>query len=279
VVPLLTAHQLANVGMISDVIVAFISFGLCASATYLLNDMFDLEADRKHRTKCRRPLAAGTISIPAGVLMFTGLMAAGLGLAVCLNLLFVIALLVYLFLTIIYSFKLKRLQTVDVIVLASLFTIRVIAGGAAISVPLSFWLLCFSMFLFLSLAIVKRVSELIKTAEEVNASEKSGEEKVSGRGYYISDLVILQNLGGCSAFMSVLVLAFYINSDEVVQLYRHPEILWLICPIIGYWVMRVWMLTARGQMNEDPISFAIVDKNSWYAGGLVLMVLFVAGLI
>jgi len=174
-----------------------------------------------------------------------------------------------------YSFKLKRIQTVDVIVLASLFTIRVVAGGLAIGVPLSFWLLCFSMFIFLSLAMVKRVSELIRVEQEKGATI----ENISGRGYFTDDTVILQCMGGTAGLISVLVFALYINSPEVTNLYPHPELLWLTCPILAYWIMRVWMLAARGQMNEDPISFAITDKNSWFAAGVMVFILAIASLI
>lgn len=271
-VPLVVSHKLSNLPLFVDAIIAFVAFGLCASATYLFNDILDLEADRKHHSKCHRAVASGAVSIVRGVIVFFGLMALGLGLAVSLNGYFVAALAIYLVITILYSFKLKKLHTVDVVVLASLFTIRVVAGAAAILVSVSFWLLSFSMFMFLSLAIVKRVSELIRSAEVQDETQKQG-SKISGRGYYASDIVILQSLGCSAGFMAVLVMAFYINSRDVITLYRHPEVLWLICPIIGYWVMRVWVMTARGEMNEDPISFAISDQNSWYSGLVIVALL------
>lgn len=276
-VPLLLAHQAGSVSALLAVFSAFVAFGLCASSTYLFNDLLDLEADRKHATKRKRPLASGVLPIPQGILLSAGLMVVGLGIAFTVNLAFVSVLLAYLFLTVFYSFKLKKMQTVDVIVLASLFTIRVIAGGVAADVGLTFWLLSFSMFLFLSLAIVKRVSELINTAKQ-NALE-GDDKQIIGRGYYPSDLQILQSLGGSAGYLAVLVMAFYINSEDVVRLYRYPQVLWLICPVIGYWIMRIWMLTARGQMNEDPISFAITDKNSWYAGAALIGILMTAGLL
>lgn len=258
-VPIIVAHEL-SVNNFLQVTLAFFSLGLCASATYLLNDMFDLEADRQHRVKSNRPLAAGLISIPAGVLAGTLLMVSGLLVALTINVYFVASLLIYLLLTVLYSFRLKKLQTIDVIVLACLFTIRVIAGGMAIGVQPSFWLLCFSMFIFLSLALVKRVAELIRV-EQFSSDAKV----LKGRGYYSADIVILQSLGGASGFLAVFVFALYINSPEVASMYHLPELLWLMCPVLGYWVMRIWMLTARNQMNEDPISFAVTDRNSWLA--------------
>ncbi|WP_339066287.1 UbiA family prenyltransferase [Teredinibacter turnerae] len=276
-VPLLMAHKIDSLQSITDVICAFIAFGLCASSTYLFNDLLDLEADRKHHTKCKRPLASGVLPIPEGIMLCAGLMLAGIVIALTVNLHFIYVLAAYLFITVFYSFKLKKLQTVDVIVLASLFTIRVIAGGVAAGVELTFWLLSFSMFLFLSLAIVKRVSELINTAK--NQTAEATDKQILGRGYYQSDMEILQSLGGSAGFLAVLVMAFYINSDDVIQLYSHPQVLWLICPVIGYWIMRIWMLTARGQMNEDPISFAIKDQNSWYAGAVLIVILITAGML
>jgi len=271
-VPLVTAHQVANLSLLVVAVVAFLSLGLCASATYLLNDLFDLESDRLHRSKCRRPLAAGLLSIPQAVGLGVTLMAASAGLASSLNIYFAAALLSYLVTTVLYSFKLKKLQTVDVLVLASLFTIRVMAGAAAIVVEVSFWLLCFSMFIFLSLAMVKRVAELLQTIHE----EAAGDEKIHGRGYFTQDVVILQSLGGASGFLAVFVFALYINSQEVIPLYAHPQLLWLMCPILGYWVMRLWILTARNQMNEDPISFAVKDLHSWVAVVLMGLVMAVA---
>ena len=270
--PLVTAHKFTELNAVVDVFIAFFSLSLCASATYLLNDLFDLEADRQHSTKCKRPLASGLVSIPSAVLLGGVLMTASIALSFLLNGYFQLVLLAYLIITVMYSFKLKRLQTVDVIVLASLFTVRVIAGGVAIEVELSFWLLCFSMFIFLSLAMVKRVAELIRVEKE--RGDKS--EQILGRGYFTADIVILQSLGGASGFLSVFVFALYINSENVVQLYRHPEILWLMCPILGYWIMRIWMLTARNQMNEDPISFAVKDGNSILAASVMGVVLAVA---
>jgi len=259
-VPLLTSHSLFEQEAVISALIAYFSFCTVASATYLLNDFLDLESDRKHSTKKYRPLASGKMSILQGILAGIVLLSVGFILAIFfLNMYFLLVLLSYLTLTILYSFILKHLQTADVISLASLFTLRIIAGAAAIGVPLSFWLLCFSMFLFLSLAMVKRVSELIHLEKQSDSES----QEAMGRDYLTADIVVLQSLGGASGFMSVLVFALYINSDQVVKMYSSPEFLWLVIPVVGYWVMRIWIIAARGQVDEDPISFAIQDKQSW----------------
>ncbi|NNC98742.1 MAG: UbiA family prenyltransferase [Gammaproteobacteria bacterium] len=272
-VPLLVSQSFMHFEAVTSALVAFLSFGFCASATYLLNDLADLESDRKHSIKKARPLAAGLIPIQHAIAAIAVLLLLGLGTSILfLNSGFFLVLSGYLTLTILYSFRLKQVQTVDVIVLASLFTTRVVAGAAAIGVFVSFWLLSFSMFLFLSLAMVKRVSELIHVEKDSHGEM----EKISGRGYFTADIVVLQSLGGTAGFMSVLVLALYINSPEVMKLYRLPEILWIVVPLIGYWIMRIWIITARGQMNEDPISYAIRNKNSWFVATAILLVMIAA---
>ena len=275
-VPLVTAHKVTQVDEILTVVAGFLCFGLISSATYLVNDLLDLQSDREHAIKKSRPLAAGDIDIKSACIASFCLLLLGFTFSfLFLNKYFVTTISIYVLLTLLYSFKFKQLQTIDVIALASLFTIRVVAGGAAIYVMLSFWLLCFSMFLFLSLAMVKRVAELVSVEKKFGSELK----KVGGRGYFTADLVILQCLGAASGFISVLVFSLYINSQEVIQLYSHPEVLWLMVPIIGYWIMRVWMLAARGQMNEDPIVFAITDWNSWLSAFLLASVLIVASIL
>jgi len=275
-VPLITAQDFLSAGSVWHATLAFIALSFCASATYIINDLMDLGADRKHHTKKNRPIAAGLVSIPSSLLVSIILMTLGLGISIlALPDLFLLALVIYVALTVLYSFKFKQLQTIDVISLACLFTIRVMAGGAAINVPLSFWLLSFSMFLFLSLAIVKRVAELI----HLESSLENSDQAAKGRGYTTSDINILISLGSSAGFISVLVIALYINSNEVTALYEHPEILWLICPVLGYWIMRIWMLVARNQMNEDPIFFAVTDRNSWLAAIIIVLDLAIAYII
>ncbi len=269
-IPIFTAHKFDEFDLLLLTILAFVAFGICASATYIINDLLDLESDRNHISKNTRPFASGNISLLSGLLVSLLLIAISILLGYLVGLTFLLVLLLYMLLTILYSFYFKKLQTVDVITLASLFTIRVIAGAAAIQVMPSFWLLSFSMFIFLSLALVKRVAELIKK------QELSGDSSIAGRGYFTADIVILQSLGGASGFIAVLVFALYINSSDVIQFYRYPEILWLMCPILGYWMMRIWMLVARNQMDQDPILFAIKDVNSWYAAALAGLVFGIA---
>jgi len=275
-VPLFTSHSLFKPDAVVSALIAYFSFCTVASATYLLNDLLDLESDRKHSIKKYRPLAAGKMSMLQGILTGIVLLSTGIILTILyLNMYFLLVLLIYLTLTILYSFILKHVQTADVISLASLFTLRVIAGAVVIGVPLSFWLLCFSMFLFLSLAMIKRVSELI------HAEKQSGGElqKVSGRDYLTADIVVLQSLGGASGFLSVLVFAQYINSDQVVKMYSSPEFLWLVIPVLGYWVMRIWIMAARGQIDEDPISFAIRDKQSWLTTAALFLIFVLAAVL
>ena len=272
-VPLFTAQQFTQASSVFNAVIAFLVFCLISSATYLINDLFDLDSDRKHETKRFRPLASGLLSISNALGIIAALGFTGLVLSIVfLPPFFSLSLFLYIALTLLYSYKLKRLQTIDVISLASLFTLRVIAGAAAIGVVVSFWLLSFSMFIFLSLALVKRVTELNKLV----AKNAPLEEKIAGRGYYASDIAILQNLGSTSGFLAVLVFAFYINSNEVTSFYDRPEILWLICPILGYWIMRIWIMTARSEMEEDPIYFAITDRNSWLAALVMALVLLAA---
>ena len=272
-VPLFTAQLFTNIGSIVDATIGFVVFCLISSATYLINDLFDLESDRKHASKRHRPLASGTLGIPTAAIIILFLGVFGIvASALLLPVYFLITLILYIVLTLLYSYKLKKLQTLDVISLASLFTLRVIAGAAAISVSVSFWLLSFSMFIFLSLALVKRVTEL----NMLVLRDGDNGKKIAGRGYYVTDIPILQNMGTTSGFLAVLVFAFYINSKEVTKFYDRPEILWLICPILGYWVMRIWMMTTRNEVEEDPIYFAITDRNSWLAVFTITIVMIAA---
>lgn len=253
--PLALAHQLDNPALILNALLAFLCFGLCASSVYILNDLLDLASDRQHRSKCQRPFAAGAIPLASGLLMSPILLIGALWLATLLPRAFVVILALYYLCTGIYSFILKRIMLVDVILLAALYTLRIISGAAAISVIPSFWLLAFSMFLFFSLAVVKRYTELdyLRTA---------GIAQSEGRGYYAQDLNMMAMFGTASAFLSVMVFALYINNEETRNQYVTPEILWLICPLLLYMITRIWLLAARGQIAEDPIVFALKDHVS-----------------
>jgi len=252
--PLVLAHELTNTGLFLQALLAFLSFGLCASSVYVLNDLLDLPSDRQHYSKRLRPLASGEIPLLTGLLISPALLVMSFALANQLPQAFIIILGVYYLCTGFYSFVLKRIMLVDVIMLAALYTLRIIAGAAAVSVVPSFWL-AFSMFLFFSLAVVKRYTEL-------DYLQKAGIDQSEGRGYYAQDLNMMAMFGSTSALLSVMVFALYINNDDTREQYATPELLWLLCPLLLYLVTRIWLLAARGQIAEDPIVFAIKDRVS-----------------
>jgi 4-hydroxybenzoate polyprenyltransferase len=264
VVPLLAAHGGRDLASLISVVLAVIAFCACASSVYILNDLLDLEADRAHPRKRNRPFASGDLSIAAGLAMFPLLLAVGVSLALFLPDKFQLVFAGYYALTCAYSFGLKGRAIVDAIALAGLYTIRVIAGAAAANVPLSFWLLLFSVFLFLSLAFVKRYAEL-------DALRRRQKLRAAGRGYHVEDLAVLQSLGTSAGYLSVLVLALYINSPEVTALYARPKLIWLLCVLVLYWVSRVWMKAQRGEMHDDPVVFALKDRPSLAIGVLALI--------
>jgi 4-hydroxybenzoate polyprenyltransferase len=254
-VPILTAHAF-TFSAIVEIAAAFTAFGLVASATYLLNDLLDLVSDRHHPRKCKRPFAAGDIGLASGILGMIITFGAGFSLAVQLSDHFLFTLLAYLGLTVSYSFYFKRVVLIDVLLLASLYTIRIVAGAYAIEVPLSSWLLGFSMFIFLSLALVKRCTELM-------AMQRLSRETMKGRDYHVSDYPMLSAMGVAAGYISILVLALFISSPESVSKYTYPVLLWLLCPLMAYWVSRLWLKTSRGEMHDDPLIFSLKDQASW----------------
>jgi 4-hydroxybenzoate polyprenyltransferase len=264
--PLLAAHRVFEPQALLSAVLAFICFGLCASSVYVTNDLLDLAADRQHRRKKHRPFAAGIIPLYQGPLAALLLLAVSFSLAWFLAPTFVLMLLGYYVLTTGYSLKFKRMVMLDVVVLAVLYTSRILAGAAAIESRPSFWLLAFSMFIFLSLAMVKRYTELL-------AAQKTSGIKAAGRGYVVEDLSLIQSLGGSSGYLSVLVLALYIDSTASPSLYRHPHYLWLLCPVLLYWISRTWVIAHRGVMHDDPVVFAVMDNVS--RGLLVLAAIIV----
>jgi 4-hydroxybenzoate polyprenyltransferase len=258
-VPLLLAHTLTARSAIQAMI-AFFSFSLCASATYIVNDLLDIEADRRHPRKRLRPFAAGDLSVIAGVAISATFLGVGVTwAAILLPGDFLIWLLLYLVATLSYSLYLKRVVLLDVILLSGLYVVRMLAGSAATSVPISPWLGSFSLFLFLSLAMVKRFSEL----QNMRAR---GQRVTNGRGYLLADIEQLRSFGTSSAFASVIVFTIYIGAQEVTRLYRHPVRLWLITPLMALWLMRVWLLASRGELDEDPVIFAVTDRISLLIG-------------
>ena len=269
-VPLYFAHQYTNPDLVFRALMAFLSFSFAASSIYVLNDLVDLSADRLHRSKRNRPLAAGTISIANGVL----LSAAALIVSILLAILFVSprfiwVVLGYVALTTAYSFFLKQKMIIDVLTLASLFTYRVMAGGVAVSVPLSEWLLAFSIFFFTSLAFVKRYSELIQ-------AKADGRMSIKGRNYVPADMPIIVAAGLSSGLLAVLVFALYINTPAITGYYPRSQVLWGICLVLVYWIMRIWFLAARDKMHDDPVLFAVKDRISLFAGVIVVACLFAA---
>lgn len=254
-VPLLAAHLVLHPGASLHALATFVIFSICASGGYVLNDLLDLDADRRHPRKRERPFAAGKLSLAVGLAVAPALTVVAFIAAYFLAPRFALVLLGYYVLTLAYSLKLKQIAMLDVLVLAALYTLRIIAGAAAIDSGLSFWLLAFSMFLFLSLAILKRYTEL-------GVQRDSGNERAVGRGYAVSDISLLASLGGASGYLSVLVLALYVDSTASAALYRHPLWLWLLCPLLLYWISRMWIIAHRGAMHDDPLVFAAGDNVS-----------------
>ena len=252
-VPLVLAHQVLELGPLSQAAVAFAALSLCASSVYLLNDLLDLAEDRQRPSKARRPFAAGTLSIWYGIALIPLLLAGAFACAWWLSLEFAGMLALYYAVTLAYSLALKQFALVDVLTLTGLYLLRILAGAVAVSAPVSFWLLAFSLFLFLSLALIKRFTEL------KNLPRHSGGQ-LAGRGYFAEDLETLAQFGSASAYTSVLVLALYINSDVVAANYTYPQLLWLLCPLLLYLLLRLWLLARRGKMLEDPVWFVLQDR-------------------
>lgn len=260
-VPLLASHRFMEVQLLLKGMFAFIAFGICASSVYLLNDLFDLPDDRQHPTKRNRPLAAGKLPILHGLLLIPIMLFVAFGLAIwTLPVQFTGMLAIYYAFTLTYTLWFKRVVMLDVITLAILYTIRVIAGAAAMSLTATFWILAFCIFIFLSLAFLKRYTELH------DAKQDNEIDTFSARGYYPADFELLASLGGASGYISVLVLALYINEAATGVLYNSPKWMWIACPLLLFWLSRVWLLAHRGQMHDDPIVFALSDKISLYIG-------------
>jgi len=253
--PLVLSHQLQDFSKWMDAFSAFLVFSLAASAGYILNDLLDLPADRSHPTKKQRPFASGQVPIQQGFPLLTLLLLLSLLLSyqlLSLNFSGIIA--CYLLLTITYSFLFKKKMILDVMVLASLYTLRIFAGGIATAVGISSWLLAFSLFMFISLAFLKRYVELLQL---------SNRHSVKHRDYVIDDLEMIASMGPTNGYLAILVFALYISSEQVRLLYASPFILWVICPLLLYWITRIWFLAHRRKMLDDPIQFALTDPTSW----------------
>lgn len=271
-VPAVAAHEIFDLEVLIKLIFAFFAFSLSASAVYLLNDLLDLENDRLHDTKRLRPIAQGDVSIFSAGLASTALIVLGFGISLFVGLSFTYALLGYLLLTTLYSALLKKLLIVDVVILALLYTLRIVAGGISVQILVSFWLLTFSLFIFLSLSFLKRASEL--------EAWKSGDVKYSpGRAYAESDLPAVNSLGIGAGLLSVLVFSLYLDSDSISGLYQNPEYLWAAVPVMVFWVSWVWIKSGRGEVNQDPIIFALKDIASLVSGALVLGLFLISQLV
>ncbi len=263
--PMIAAHRF-DVSTLALTLIAFAAFSLVASSVYILNDLLDLSSDRAHPRKRSRPMASGAVPLAhAGVIAMVCL-AAGFGLALFAGSHFVAALCGYSILTTAYSLQLKREPILDVCVLAALYTLRIVAGAAATGIALSVWLLAFAIFLFLSLAAIKRQTELVDNLQ-------SGRDKPAGRGYAVIDLPIVEMMSVAAGYAAVLVLALYLNATNVVGLYATPEILWVVCAVLLYWISRVVMLAHRGEMHDDPVVFALRDRVSHVCGIVILAAL------
>ncbi|MBL8583359.1 MAG: UbiA family prenyltransferase [Rhizobiaceae bacterium] len=254
-VPVILSHEYFNVSMLTDLVLAFVAFSCAASAVYIVNDFFDLSLDRAHPTKRKRPFASGLLSMPFGFASVAVLLVVSFGTALLLPIEFLGVLAGYLVLTTAYSLSVKRMLLLDVLMLAGLYTTRLLAGATATGTTVSFWLLAFSIFFFLSLALVKRYVEL-------RTSCLPAGERIAGRGYRTEDQDIVAQAGMAAAFSSALVLALYIDSDSVQRMYPHPWLVWPLAPIVLYLTMRVWILARRDEMHDDPVVFIIRDWRS-----------------
>lgn len=269
-VSLALAHLLGNVPLLVSATKGFLAFSLCASSAYIINDICDIEADRQHPNKRGRGMASGVFSLRYAALLCLTLLALSVCLASTMNRHFAILLLGYFVATLNYSLWIKKIVMLDVVTLSLLYTVRIIAGSAAIEIRTTPWLMGFSIFIFLSLALAKRYSEL----HRIQLDDK--EKGVAGRGYLTDDIEQLAIFGGASGYISVLVLALYVNSPEVSHLYRDFRVLWLVCPLLIYWISRIWLFARRGELDEDPVVFTLHDRVSYIIGGIIFGLLVVA---
>jgi 4-hydroxybenzoate polyprenyltransferase len=267
-IPLVAAHKMLELNSFQNTLIGFVSFSLCASSVYVLNDMFDVNEDRKHRTKKFRPFASGKLPLWVGFFLNPALLLIGFALAIYLNSDFTYLLALYIVLTSLYTFVVKSLVLWDIILLASLYTLRIFVGGV-LAAPVSPWLLAFSAFFFLSLALTKRYTELLQM-------KKTEHRRAHGRGYQIDDLEFISSLGVAASYMALLIFVFYINSADVTKLYFHPLRLWGLVPLLFYWTSRIWLFTHRGLVTDDPVIYALKDKTSYCIFGLGAIVMWYA---
>lgn len=270
-VPVILNHEILVLPVVFNAIIAFFAFSAAASAIYIVNDLFDLPLDRQHPRKKNRAFASGAFSIPFGLGVVVVLIAIAVLLAAQLHWIFGAVLVGYLFATTAYSLSFKRMLLIDVFTLAGLYTLRILAGAAANQIEGSFWLLAFSSFFFLSLALVKRYVELQSSVAEEN-------NRIAGRGYRPGDRDIVAQCGVSSAFAAAMVLALYVHSDAVASLYSYPWLIWPLCPIVLYLNIRIWILAYRGEMHDDPVVFIISDWRSQMVIAIGAALLIIGGI-
>lgn len=265
--PLIAAHQIFNIHLVALSFAAFVAMCLVASATYIVNDLYDMLYDREHPSKKLRPLANGSVTIPSAVILIGALLLSGAVIASALPVAFQWVVLLYLASTLLYSFWIKKVAVADTVLLASLYTLRIIAGHSVTGIRFSLWLLAFAIFIFFSLALAKRFVEL---TEELPLGDGG---KVKGRGYRAEDIPVVGILGGASGMISVLIIILYINSPDVLLLYRNPMILLLLAPLILYWIGRLWIIAYRSELHYDPVLFALKDRQSYYVALAMALVI------
>jgi 4-hydroxybenzoate polyprenyltransferase len=272
-VPAFTSHEGIRWPILRESLIAFVAFSLCASGTYIVNDLLDLEEDRAHASKKFRPFASGEISIGFGIFAAVVCLAGGIALAAAAGRAVPLLIALYIVAALAYSMRIKRVLLLDVLTLALLYTMRVIVGHVATQIPFSVWLLSFAFFLFLSLAFCKRAGELFKLMKR---QDKGRDVTIPGRGYRSADLPIISTAGMCSGFLSSLVFALYINSDAVTLLYRHPAFLWGILPLLLYYIVRIWIVCGRGELDDDPILYTAKSASTYFIAVLVMLIVVAA---
>jgi len=269
-IPLIASGQYYKSENIFLALMGFIIFSICASSVYILNDLVDINEDRLHKRKKKRPFASGSISIKTGWFLSPIFLLISLFMSYFfMNLWFSFSLIIYFLLTLIYTFIIKKIPILDVITLAALYTLRIIAGTLAFNQDISFWLLLFSIFIFLSLALLKRFVEI----NDVSFIEKN--KTIPGRGYISADLEFVSYFGCSCGLISVLVFGLYIHDIQFLNKFSNPQFLWLICPILLYWIMRIWFLAFRSKMDDDPIFFALKDKVSWLIVSIFIFIFYI----
>lgn len=264
-IPLFVGHQCFNAIALKNVFLGFFVFCLLASSAYLINDLLDLENDKQHLKKKKRPFASGELPRKAGYILAPVLVIIALTLAIVLPNSFLIIAIGYYCLTLLYSFFIKKIKWVDVFLLAILYLMRVCAGMTLIANGFSFWLIFFVLFLFFSLALLKRYAELV-------AIQTENKFFILGRAYQLKDKTKLALLGRASGYLSVLVFIFYIYSERAQLFYRAPLLLWLVCPCLFIWLNHMWQLAQEGKIHDDPVTFTLKNSCSWIFLLLIVIV-------